>query len=198
MALDVEGGESRRAHRVDDAEGRRGLGPPETLDGRHEGGVETGRPPQAGPAGAPLAHLRPAAEQSDRKVTLGCAARALGAVEAAVASSLAAAPGGPFSAALVSSGEGAWRYLDVLPAAAGKRASLEHVRAAVGAPPHLTLACGDSGNDILMLEGDGSLPVCVGNAQPQLREWAEARGVALAGGDRADGVLAALGDWGLL
>ncbi len=51
--------------------------------------------------------------------------------------------------------------------------ALEYARTSLGFAPEHTIACGDSGNDIDMLEG-GHLSVVVGNAQPDLRSWAEA------------------------
>jgi hypothetical protein len=52
--------------------------------------------------------------------------------------------------------------------------ALEYARRSLGFAPEHTVACGDSGNDVDMLEGD-HLSIVVGNAQPDLRAWAEAR-----------------------
>lgn len=52
--------------------------------------------------------------------------------------------------------------------------ALEYARAALGFDPRHTLAAGDSGNDIDMLEG-GHLSVVVGNAQPDLKAWVQQR-----------------------
>ena len=71
---------------------------------------------------------------------------------------------------LIVSGEGSWRYLDVVAKNGGKLAALEYVREMYGIPRHRTLACGDSKNDILMLEGQ-QLSVAVGNSQPELVSW---------------------------
>lgn len=45
------------------------------------------------------------------------------------------------------------RYLDVVPRQAGKLEALNYVRLRYGFPISSTVACGDSGNDILMLSG---------------------------------------------
>lgn len=57
---------------------------------------------------------------------------------------------------------------------AGKLEATEYVRTKYGFSLETTLACGDSGNDILMLSGE-SLAVVVGNAQPDLQQWADER-----------------------
>ncbi len=67
-----------------------------------------------------------------------------------------------------------------MPKQAGKLEALEYVRKRYGFPVETTVACGDSGNDILMLSGKNPA-VVVGNAQPDLLEWVEARRVAEAG-----------------
>lgn len=71
---------------------------------------------------------------------------------------------------IISSGQGDWRYLDLVSRQAGKRESLEYVARRCGFPLEHTVACGDSGNDILMLAGD-SRAIVVGNAQGDLRRW---------------------------
>ena len=73
---------------------------------------------------------------------------------------------------LVASGTGGWQYVDVVSRRAGKLESLEYVRDAFNVPTSRTVACGDSGNDILMLGGKNKA-VVVGNAQPALLRWAE-------------------------
>ncbi len=45
------------------------------------------------------------------------------------------------------------RFLDVVPANAGKRKAMEFVMQRYGFTPANTVACGDSGNDKLMLSG---------------------------------------------
>ncbi len=43
--------------------------------------------------------------------------------------------------------------LDLVPARAGKHGAMEYVRERFGFPPERTVACGDAGNDVLMLSG---------------------------------------------
>lgn len=62
--------------------------------------------------------------------------------------------------------------MDLVPLRAGKLEALEYVRAEHGMPLEATIACGDSGNDILMLSGQ-NLAIVVGNAQPDLLRWLE-------------------------
>lgn len=50
--------------------------------------------------------------------------------------------------------------------------ALEYVRQRYGFPLEATVACGDSGNDILMLSGP-NLALAVGNSQPDLVTWLE-------------------------
>jgi sucrose-6F-phosphate phosphohydrolase len=71
---------------------------------------------------------------------------------------------------LIVSGAGSHRYVDCVPMNAGKEMALQYVREKYDVPEHLTVACGDSGNDILMLSGDHP-GICVGNAQPELLNW---------------------------
>ena len=52
------------------------------------------------------------------------------------------------------SGTGNWRYVDCVSAQGGKLAALEHVRRLFNVPRSRTVAAGDSGNDILMLDGE--------------------------------------------
>jgi len=72
---------------------------------------------------------------------------------------------------LIVSGTGDWRFLDLVPINGGKREALEYARQKLGFPSERTVACGDSGNDKDMLEGDHHA-VVVGNAQPDLMAWA--------------------------
>ena len=74
---------------------------------------------------------------------------------------------------LIASGTGGWQYVDVVSRRAGKLESLEYVRDAFNVSTSRTVACGDSGNDILML-GGANKAIVVGNAQPALVRWAEA------------------------
>jgi hypothetical protein len=54
---------------------------------------------------------------------------------------------------IITSGTGGWRYVDCVAARGGKLEALEYVRALFGVPRARCAAAGDSGNDILMLEG---------------------------------------------
>ena len=45
------------------------------------------------------------------------------------------------------------RVLDIVPNRAGKREALEYLRQRFGFPTEKTVACGDSGNDVLMMSG---------------------------------------------
>eukprot|EP01023_Acetabularia_acetabulum_P016593 TRINITY_DN18188_c0_g1_i1.p1 TRINITY_DN18188_c0_g1~~TRINITY_DN18188_c0_g1_i1.p1 ORF type:complete len:233 (+),score=42.08 TRINITY_DN18188_c0_g1_i1:63-701(+) len=71
---------------------------------------------------------------------------------------------------IIISGEGEWRYVDCVSSKGGKLEALEYVRTIYGIPRERTVACGDSGNDILMLDGKNP-GIIVGNAQPELVEW---------------------------
>ena len=71
---------------------------------------------------------------------------------------------------LIVSGAGSWRYVDCVSAQAGKLESLEYVRKHFKMPRERTVACGDSGNDVLMLGGK-HCSVIVGNCQPDLLTW---------------------------
>jgi sucrose-6F-phosphate phosphohydrolase len=71
---------------------------------------------------------------------------------------------------IIVSGMGDWRYVDCVSAGGGKLEALEWVRRRVGLPAEHCVACGDSGNDVLMLEGKNPA-IVVGNAQPDLVDW---------------------------
>ncbi|PNH08188.1 putative sucrose-phosphatase 1 [Tetrabaena socialis] len=116
-------------------------------------------------------HFRPKDEQNDYKVTCGVSDEATAAVVDRVNGELAAAG---VSANVITSGHGGWKYLDIVPLRAGKLEALNHVRRHFGFSVASTVACGDSGNDILMLSGE-NLAIVVGNAQPDLRRWAAQR-----------------------
>ena len=75
-------------------------------------------------------------------------------------------------AKIISSGTGGWKYVDCVSNQAGKLESLEFVRKKLGFEVERTVACGDSGNDTLMLSGR-NLAIVVGNAQEDLVRWAE-------------------------
>ena len=104
---------------------------------------------------------------------------------------------------LVASGTGGWQYVDVVSRRAGKLESLEYVREMLGFDHGSTVACGDSGNDILMMEGENRA-IVVGNAQEDLVRWAEAQPgggggrVLRAGAAEAHGILEGLGQLGFL
>lgn len=57
---------------------------------------------------------------------------------------------------IIVSGQGSWRYVDCVAIRAGKLEALEYVRLMYGVPLNRCVAAGDSGNDILMLEGAAS------------------------------------------
>ena len=96
---------------------------------------------------------------------------------------------------IITSGNGSHRYIDCVPQSAGKEKALQYVRQQFGIPEHLCVAAGDSGNDILMLEGDHPA-IVVGNAQPELVTWLvrqEQNGkVIYADASYADGILEGL------
>ena len=132
-------------------------------------------------AGRDGMHFRPPEEQNAHKVTCGVRVEALPRVLETVRGALAAAHGGGGGGGsgggsnggsnsggvevnMITSGTGDWRFLDLVPLRAGKREALDYVARMHGFAPAATVACGDSGNDILMLSGS-SLAVVVGNAQ---------------------------------
>ena len=122
-------------------------------------------------AGEENAHLRPREEFTAHKITMGVRDEHVAAVSAAVSDECAAAG---LAVKVIASGVGGWQYVDVVSRRAGKLESLEYVRDAYGVAAERTVACGDSGNDELMLGGKNRA-VVVGNAQPALMEWATAR-----------------------
>ncbi|KAK9824654.1 hypothetical protein WJX72_012101 [[Myrmecia] bisecta] len=71
---------------------------------------------------------------------------------------------------IIVSGTGDWRYVDCVSIKGGKLEALEYVRTLFSVPRERCVAAGDSGNDILMLEG-ANPAVVVGNAQPELLKW---------------------------
>jgi len=54
---------------------------------------------------------------------------------------------------IILSGTGDWRYMDCVSIKGGKLEALERVRTLFSVPRERCVAAGDSGNDILMLEG---------------------------------------------
>mmetsp|Transcript_667 Transcript_667/g.1395 ORF Transcript_667/g.1395 Transcript_667/m.1395 type:complete len:417 (+) Transcript_667:100-1350(+) len=114
-------------------------------------------------------HFRPLHEMNAHKITCGIHVDVLEQAESCIQSTLDAAN---VKAKLIRSGQGDWRYLDIVPVGAGKLESLEYIRQQMGIPKERTVACGDSGNDIAMFEGE-NLSIVVGNAQPDLVAWLE-------------------------
>jgi hydroxymethylpyrimidine pyrophosphatase-like HAD family hydrolase len=195
-------------------------------------------------------HFRPPNEMSEHKVTCGVRLNVLDKVLATIRSDLQQAG---IRHRLVVSGSGDWRFMDLVPAEAGKLQvpalsclqmapvhealhqpgrrwsqlvpayvtvalkhamcpshnapvlsalqALEYARRTMEFEPHQTVACGDSGNDIDMLEG-GHLSIIVGNAHKELLEWAATQRAAHAGevyvaqGQRAWGILEGLQRYG--
>ena len=96
--------------------------------------------------------------------------------------------------------------MDILSASAGKLESLEFLRKTTRFSPENTIACGDSGNDIAMLEGENK-GIIVGNAQPDLTTWYEKHSesqehfeerVVFTKGTFASGILEGLGFFDVL
>lgn len=81
------------------------------------------------------------------------------------------------------------RFLDLLPAGAGKHAAVEYLRVAWEIARHHVLVGGDSGNDLDMLEDPRLRGVAVGNAQEELGELSEQQRVHQAELPFAAGVL---------
>ncbi|KAK9834998.1 hypothetical protein WJX81_003222 [Elliptochloris bilobata] len=101
---------------------------------------------------------------------------------------------------IITSGTGGWRYVDCVSIRGGKLEALEYVRMLFSVPRERCVAAGDSGNDILMLEG-ANPAIVVGNAQPLLVDWLagqeqDAR-VVLTDAAMADGILEGLARLGL-
>ncbi|KAL6764257.1 sucrose-6F-phosphate phosphohydrolase-domain-containing protein [Haematococcus lacustris] len=116
-------------------------------------------------------HFRPPDEQNKHKVTCGVAVSALARVLASLQQSLS---GQGVRANIITSGHGDWKFVDLVPERAGKLQALEYVRRHFGFPVHAAVACGDSGNDILMLQG-ANPAIVVGNSQPDLLVWLKQR-----------------------
>lgn len=62
------------------------------------------------------------------------------------------------------------RDLDVLPSRGDKGLAVQFLRNKLAIDAHQTVVCGDSGNDIALLQGE-ERGIIVGNAQPELRQW---------------------------
>jgi hydroxymethylpyrimidine pyrophosphatase-like HAD family hydrolase len=118
-------------------------------------------------------HFLPPEDQGPLKISCGVRDDALPAVLEQLKEGLAKRRGALEAAQVVVSGHGGWRYVDVVPRRAGKLAALEHVRLLGGFSPAMTVAAGDSGNDVAMLAGRSNLALVVGNAQPDAAKWAE-------------------------
>ena len=136
-------------------------------------------------------HFRPPSEMNEHKVTCGVACHALDTVVKRIKGALEAEN---VAHKIIVSGSGDWRFVDLVPAAAGKLAALEYVRESFGFLPEETVACGDSGNDRDMLEGEHHA-IVVGNAQPEIMAWAEEeteKKPLITKGHRAYGILEGL------
>lgn len=64
-------------------------------------------------------------------------------------------------------------FLDILPQLANKAASAIFVQQCLGFKDEQTVICGDSGNDLSMLENMLCPAIIVGNAQPEVLKWHE-------------------------
>jgi sucrose-6F-phosphate phosphohydrolase len=117
------------------------------------------------------AHFRPADEQNEHKVTVGVKDEYASVVERMLRDACAASG---LDHKIIISGSCGWKFVDCVSAGAGKLESLEYVRKQLGFEHLQTIACGDSGNDILMLSGDTRC-IIVGNAESELRQWANDR-----------------------
>lgn len=67
------------------------------------------------------------------------------------------------------SGVGDYRYVDCVAIRAGKQEALEYIRALFNIPLTHCVAAGDSGNDILMLEGKDI--VCMDCVIDNVKSW---------------------------
>jgi len=117
------------------------------------------------------AHFRPAEEQNRHKVTVGVRDELVSVVERRIRE---ACESSGLDYKIIISGSGGWKFVDCVSAGAGKLESLEYVRKRLGFELLDTVACGDSGNDILMLSGQTRC-IVVGNAESDLRQWANER-----------------------
>eukprot|EP01026_Neomeris_dumetosa_P071751 TRINITY_DN7267_c0_g1_i1.p1 TRINITY_DN7267_c0_g1~~TRINITY_DN7267_c0_g1_i1.p1 ORF type:complete len:501 (+),score=55.68 TRINITY_DN7267_c0_g1_i1:3-1505(+) len=114
-------------------------------------------------------HFRSPEEQNEHKVTCGVQESALPELLSFLQQKV---DDNHIQAEIIVSGVGKWRFLDIVSSHAGKLNALVHVMNKYGFDDSNTVACGDSGNDQLMLSGS-NLAIVVGNAQPDLRVWAE-------------------------
>lgn len=114
-------------------------------------------------------HFRPPDEQNQHKVTCGVKVDVLASVVGRLQEAI---DNKGVAANIITSGTGDWRFVDVVSKNAGKLEALEYARRRFSFPINATVACGDSGNDILMLSGENPA-IVVGNAQPDLVRWVE-------------------------
>jgi sucrose-6F-phosphate phosphohydrolase len=147
-----------------------------------------------GAVGTEKMHFRPPSEMNDYKITVGVAKSALDSVLQQIQAQLDAEK--VLYKAIVS-GKGDWRFVDLVPAEAGKLKALEYATETLGFAPHQTVACGDSGNDLDMLQSGGGKDrhhaIVVGNAQEDLMKWArESKEPLIVEGHRAHGILEGL------
>ena len=147
--------------------------------------------------GGDSAHLRPEDEQNSHKITAGVRAECVDRFVSVVREGISALG---LKAKVITSGVGDWRFVDVLSFYGGKGESLEYVRELLGFECHACIACGDSGNDLLMF-GSDNLGVLVGNSQPDVVAWYEesasneeafAQRVYYASAGHADGIIEGL------
>jgi sucrose-6F-phosphate phosphohydrolase len=118
--------------------------------------------------GEERAHFRPEGEQNEHKITCGMKDEVVEKFTKTLSEQLDRAN---VTAKIITSGTGGWKYVDCVSNQAGKLESLEFVRNKLGFALEQTVACGDSGNDELMLSGR-NLAIVVGNAQEDLVKWA--------------------------
>jgi len=147
-----------------------------------------------GAVGTENMHFRPPSEMNEYKITCGVSKSALNTVLDQIQDQLDSK--NLLFKAIVS-GNGDWRFVDLVPAAAGKHAALEYAAETLGFAPHQTIACGDSGNDLDMLQSGGKNShhaIVVGNAQEELMNWAKgtSEGPLIVDGHRAHGILEGL------
>lgn len=93
------------------------------------------------------------------------------------------------------------RDFDILPLRADKGSALEFLRQQWQIPPVAVVACGDSGNDRLLLGSGQHWGIVVGNAHPELLAWYHRDGQArhyLAQAHCAAGILEGLRSLGFL
>ena len=81
------------------------------------------------------------------------------------------------------------KYLDVLPANAGKRAAVSYLSQLMDVPERHVLTCGDSGNDLDMLTNPATANVLVANAEAEMAAISRSRFVYFADRTHAAGVV---------